>query len=58
MLEVITNMQKIPYLKNRFLTATLSIDGYRSESPVIVRRGDKSYIVARHLDRGNMEEYR
>lgn len=58
MLEIITNMQKIPYLNNRFLTATLSIDGYRAESPVIVRKGEKSYIVARHLDRGNMEEYK
>ena len=58
MLEIITNMQKIPHLDKRFLTATLSIDGYRSESPVIARNGDKSYIVARHLDRGNMEEYK
>ena len=58
MLEIITNMQKIPHLDKRFLTATLSIDGYRSESPVIARNGDKSYIVARHLDRGNMVEYK
>ena len=58
MLEVITNIQKVPHLKYRFLTAALNIDGYRADSPIIVRKDGKSYIVSRHLDRGNMEEYK
>ena len=56
MLEIITNIQKIPHLKNRFLTATLNIDGYRTDSPIIAKKDDQYYIVSRHLDRGNTEE--
>lgn len=56
MLEIITNIQKVPHLKYRFTTAALNIDGYRTDSPIIAKKDDKYYIVSRHLDRGNMEE--
>lgn len=57
MVNIITNYGNNPKLKTRFLTTTLNFDAYRAASPILVANNDKTYIVARHLDRGNMEEY-
>jgi len=56
MFEVITNFKKIPHLKNMTTTGELTIDGYKAISPIIVNKDNKRHIVAKHLDRGNLEE--
>jgi len=58
MMEIITNIRKVASLKNRILTAALNLDAYRAASPIIVKKDDKKYIVARHIDSGNLEELR
>lgn len=56
MFEVITNINKIPHLRKRLLTATLSIDGYRADGPLLVKKDGKTYFVSRHLDRAHVAE--
>ncbi len=55
MLEVRVDLQKTPYLQNRFLQATICYDS-RTDVPIYIKKGEKSYIVAKCADGANIEE--
>ena len=56
MLEIITNIRKVPWLRSRITTSMIETDSYRTTTPIIIKNNGKTFLIAKHIDRGNIEE--
>ncbi|HYE84327.1 MAG TPA: M24 family metallopeptidase [Clostridia bacterium] len=60
MIELITDMNVVSKLlncsvPNKFLSVSLNYDGYRTVAPKIIKSGQQSTLLTRHIEQGNVE---
>jgi len=63
MIELITNLDEISLLlnvdaKKKFTTVSVGFDSYKTMGPKVVVRGNNKYLLACHLEKGNITAQR